>query len=128
MTNEELEEKVKETFESIIDSIEKLGKDEKLFSPLQILLICVFFNVLDVYGRTPIHVDEKDIKHKWIYLAYKISQIVPQNLPLLSTNKQNEAITLQDAYEQFKDIDDELKNSDNLIKLVETLQEINNDE
>ena len=62
MTNEELEEKVKETFESIMDSIKSLVEKEKSFSPLQMLLVCVLLNVLDVYKRTPIYVDEKDIK------------------------------------------------------------------
>ena len=48
MTNEELEEKVKETFESIMDSIKSLGEKEKSFSPLQMLLVCVLLNVLEI--------------------------------------------------------------------------------
>lgn len=117
MTNEELEEKIKETFESIVDSIEKLGKDEKIRSPLQVLLCCVLCNVLDVYKRTPIHVDEKDIKHKWTYIAYTISQYVI-SAPFLPNNQSIEPIGLQDAYNYLKQTDDFLKDGDNLVKIL----------
>lgn len=121
MTNEELEEKIKETFESIVDSIEKIGKDEKLFSPLQMLLIFVLKNVLDVYKRTPIYIDEKDIKYKWTYIAYKISRL-KISTPSIIENQFVNPISLQEAYNYLKQTDDNLKDSDNLMKIVKELK------
>lgn len=121
MTNKELEEKVKETFESIVDSIEKMGKDEKLFSPLQMLLIFVLKDVLDVYKRTPIYVDEKDMKHKWTYIAYKISQLKISTPPIIE-NQSVESISLQDSYNYLKQTDDNLKDSDNFMKIAKELK------
>lgn len=126
MTNEELEEKVKETFESIMDSIKSLGEKEKSFSPLQMLLVCVLLNVLDVYKRTPIYVDEKDIKHKWTYIAYKISKLAISTPPIIQ-NRCEEPISLQEAYNYLKQTDDNLKNGDNLMKIVNELKEQEND-
>lgn len=127
MTNEKLEEKVKETFESIVDSIEKMGKDEKLFSSLQMLLIFILIDVLDVYKRTPIYVDEKDMKHKWTYIAYKISQLKISTPPIIE-NQSVEPISLQDSYNYLKQTDDNLKDSDNFMKIVKELKDVENDQ
>lgn len=126
MINEALEEKIKETFESIIDSIEKLGKDEKMFSPLQMLLVCVLLNVLDVYKRTPIYIDGKDIKHKWTYIAYKVSQLAI-SIPTITHNQSVEPINLQEAYDYLKQTDDCLKDGDNIMKILNELKDEGND-
>lgn len=126
MTNEELEKKIKETFESIMDSIKSLGEKEKAFSPLQMLLIFILIDVLDVYKRTPIYVDEKDMKHKWTYIAYKISQLAISTPPIIQ-NRCEAPISLQEAYDYLKQTDDNLKDSDNFMKIANELKEQEND-
>lgn len=126
MTNEELEEKVKETFESIMDSSREL-LDKYASTPgfLEVMFV-LLGDVMGVYSRTPIRVDEKDIKHKWTYIAYKISKLAISTPPIIQ-NRCEEPISLQEAYNYLKQTDDNLKNGDNLMKIVNELKEQEND-
>lgn len=124
MNNEELEKKVKDLFESIIDKLIELY-DKHKESEIKILCIIILYNVIDTYHKTPITVNLEDsVIHKWTYLAYTISQMSPKNFHILN-NTSKEIITLEDAYENFKDIEKKLKDSDNASKLLEKLRKQN---
>ena len=121
MTNEELENKIKDSFDSIMDNIKDLGekhKDDPQFQGLLIILLC---SVASVYRDTPIHVDERDIiPHKWTYFVYKISQLSVE-IPLLPSNTSKVVMRLEDAYEYLKDIENLLNDSKKISKLLDEL-------
>lgn len=121
MTNEELENKIKDSFDSIMDNIKDLGEKHKDVPQFQGLLIILLCSVASVYRDTPIHVDERDIiPHKWTYLVYKISQLSVE-IPLLPSNTSKAVMRLEDAYEYLKDIDDLLNDSEKISKLLHEL-------
>ena len=128
MTEQELEEKIKEKFESIMDSSREL-LDKFASTPgfLEVMFV-LLGDVMDVYSRTPLHIDEKDKKYKWIYFRYKVLQIMPLRQSI-EANNPKEFITLQDAYNYFNEIDTKLKNGKNVLDLLDELnhKELKND-
>lgn len=121
MTNEELENKIKDSFDSIMDNIKDLGEKHKDVPQFQGLLIILLCSVASVYRDTPIHVDERDIiPHKWTYLVYKISQMSAA-IPLPPNNTPKEVMRLEDAYEYLKNIDDLLSDFEKISKLLDEL-------
>ncbi|MBQ8464599.1 MAG: hypothetical protein IJ545_01155 [Alphaproteobacteria bacterium] len=128
MTEQELEEKIKEKFESIMDSSREL-LDKYASTPgfLEVMFV-LLGDVMGVYSRTPLHIDEKDIKHKWTYLIYKISQRLPARLSIISKSP-NEFVNLSEADEYLKDIDNKLKDGKNVLDLLDELnhKELKND-
>jgi hypothetical protein len=122
MTEQELEEKIKEKFESIMDSSREL-LDKYASTPgfLEVMFV-LLGDVMDVYSRTPLHIDEKDKKYKWIYFRYKVLQILPLKQSI-EANNPKEFITLQDAYNYFNEIDTKLKNGKNVLDLLEKLNQ-----
>ena len=122
MTEQELEEKIKEKFESIMDSSREL-LDKYASTPgfLEVMFV-LLGEVMDVYSRTPLHIDEKDKKYKWIYFRYKVLQ----NMPLrqsIEANNPKEFITLQAAYNYFNEVDTKLKDGKNVLDLLDELKQ-----
>ena len=65
MTEQELEEKIKEKFESIMDSSrELLDKYASMPGFLEVMFV-LLGDVMGVYSRTPLHIDEKDIRYDY---------------------------------------------------------------
>lgn len=121
MTNEELENKIKDSFDSIMDNIKDLGEKHKNVPQFQGFLIILLCSVASVYRDTPIHVDERDIiSHKWTYLVYKISQM-SEVIPLPPNNTPKEIMRLEDVYEYLKDIENLLNDSKKISKLLDEL-------
>ena len=128
MTEQELEEKIKEKFESIMDSSREL-LDKYASTPgfLEVMFV-LLGDVMGVCSRTPLHIDEKDKKYKWIYFRYKVLQ----NMPLrqsIEANNPKEFITLQAAYNYFNEVDTKLKNGKSVLDLLDELKqkELKND-
>lgn len=128
MTEQELEEKIKEKFESIMDSSREL-LDKYASTPgfLEVMFV-LLGDVMGVYSRTPLHIDEKDKKYKWIYFRYKVLQIMPLRQSI-EANKPRELITLQEAYNYFNEVDTKLKNGKSVLDLLDELnhKELKND-
>lgn len=122
MTEQDLEEEIKKHFESIMDSAREL-LDKYASTPgfLEVMFV-LLGDVMGVYSRTPIRVDEKDIKHKWTYLIYKISQRLPARLSIISKSP-NEFVNLSEADEYLKDIDNKLKDGKNVLDLLDELKQ-----
>lgn len=120
MTEQDLEEEIKKHFESIMDSAREL-LDKYASTPgfLEVMFV-LLGEVMDVYSRTPLHIDEKDKKYKWIYFRYKVLQIMPLKQSI-EANNPKEFITLQDAYNYFNEIDTKLKNGKNVLDLLDEL-------
>lgn len=116
MTNQELEEKIKNTFDSIMDKIFKLvnkyGENQILFT-----YVCVVeVKVLLLLNNTPISVHESD-PQKWIELFALVSKCNSAQSPFYPQIRQT-PVRLNDALIFLEKTDRLLETEEGLLELM----------
>lgn len=121
MTEQELEEKVKEKFESVMNKAVRLMDKYGSKSDIFIFLLALEFEVLNTYTKTPLHISDNEINHPLTLFLYKISKskILPIN-PI--ANVPSSSVSLEDCYKFMKEADDCLESEEKILELAQQLK------
>ncbi|MBQ9034612.1 MAG: hypothetical protein IJ099_01455 [Alphaproteobacteria bacterium] len=136
MTEQELEEKIKEKIDSIMGKTFKLhdkcGGNLLSNEPLLLALIVIFNKIGIALKRASIQLNGKDILRPNIARIYGIIQqtsFIPWFLPcVITTPHIMSSISKQDAYEFIKQVDNALDIEDKVLDLADQIKkELKND-
>ena len=121
MTEQELEEKIKDKFESVmrkaIKLMNKYGSETDLFN----FMLIFGFEVANTYTRTPLHINDNEINHPITLLLYKISK--SRTLPINPlANVPTSPVSLEDCYKFMKEADDCLESEDKILELAQQIK------
>ena len=109
MNDLELEEHIKEKFESVMDKLARLiGKHKEVAVPSENIIFLEIV-VLNVFTRTKISVKENE-KHKWTRFLHKLGH--------LNCNNNGQFINLKEAFDFMEETDKLLETHEGLVKLV----------
>ncbi|MBQ8870384.1 MAG: hypothetical protein IJ019_03310 [Alphaproteobacteria bacterium] len=121
MTEQELEEKLKDKFESVmrkaIKLMNKYGSENELFN----FMLIFGFEVANTYTRTPLHIDDNEINHPITLLLYKISKL--RTLPINPINNVPASpVSLEDCYKFMEEADNCLESEEKILELAQQLK------